>query len=121
MRWEHLLCKQQDRTFPARCPFCDREIERPQEIEDDQWYEFEGGRCPCGAVFAFDPTARNGGAVLLQAMVYACSGDWDWATSMGRDEDYLEARIEHYDSHTHQVGAEGAFGTIYFIRLIPRA
>jgi hypothetical protein len=110
-----------ERTFPPRCPFCDREIDRPKEIEDEEWHEFEGGRCECGAVYAFDPTARNGGAVMLQAMVDACYGDWDWAISISRGEDYLEERIRKYDGLTHRVGASEAFGTLYFIRLIPRA
>ena len=58
-----------DRSQPARCPFCHAEIPRPQEVEGGQWYDFSGGTCRCGAVFALDPTARNGGAVFLQTLL----------------------------------------------------
>lgn len=107
-------------SFPPRCPFCEREIIQPDEIDEDQYYEFAGGRCACGAVYTFDPTARNGGAAMLEAMVFACHGDWDWATSISRGEDYQEARINHYNGLSHRVDP-GAFGTLYFIRLIPHA
>ena len=60
-----------DRTLPALCPFCRAEILRPGEVEGGQWYDFAAGSCTCGAVFAHDPTARNGGAVFLQALLMA--------------------------------------------------
>ncbi|PJC72760.1 MAG: hypothetical protein CO013_08355, partial [Syntrophobacterales bacterium CG_4_8_14_3_um_filter_58_8] len=63
-----------DRTLPARCPFCRAEFQRPVEVEGDQWYDFAAGSCRCGAVFAHDPTARNGGAVFLQALLMVADG-----------------------------------------------
>ena len=39
------------------------------------------------AVFAHDPTARNGGAVFLQALLMACDGDMDQAMSLAEGED----------------------------------
>ncbi len=104
-----------DRTRPARCPFCGAEIAAPREMAGKQWYDFSGGACDCGAVYALDPTARNGGAALLQAMLMACDGDMDCAMSLNPDTDYDEGWVEHYDSHTHRVDP-GAFGTLYFIR-----
>jgi hypothetical protein len=102
-------------TLPPRCPFCREELPRPEEIEGGLWYEFAGSFCSCGAVFALDPTARNGGAVLLQAMVMACGGDWDRALSLAPGEDYDEAYLNNYDSKTHRIGT--SFGTLYFVRL----
>lgn len=105
-----------DRTQPARCPFCRREILPPREIKGGQWYDFTGGYCACGAVFALDPTARNGGAVLLQAMLMACGGDMDRVLGLSSETDYDEGHVHKYNDRTHQVEPQ-AFGTIYFIRL----
>ena len=105
-----------DRTQSARCPFCRREILPPREIKGGQWYDFAGGYCACGAVFAHDPTARNGGAVLLQAMLMACNGDMERVLSLSSETDYDEGHVQHYNGLTHQVEST-AFGTLYFIRL----
>ncbi len=106
-----------EQTQPALCPFCRRPIPRPRELEGGLWYEFDGGLCPtCGAHYAHDPTARNGGAVMLQAMVQACDGDWDRAIELAPGEDYDDAVLTHYDGQNHRL-AETAFGALYFIRL----
>ena len=105
-----------DRTLPARCPFCRREILQPREVKGDQWYDFPGGYCACGAVFALDPTARNGGAVLLQAMLMACAGDMERVLDLSSDTDYDEGHVQRYNSLSHRVEPQ-AFGTLYFIRL----
>lgn len=104
-----------DKTYPVRCPFCRGEIPRPAELEGGWWYEFAGGECGCGAFFAHDPTARNGGAVLLQALVQSCHGDWDEALSLAPGVDYDEGFVEHYNSRTHRIEGQ-AFGTLYFIK-----
>ncbi len=105
-----------DRSLPALCPFCRREILPPQEIRRGQWYDFPGGYCACGAVFAHDPTARNGGAVLLQAMLMACGGDMERVLSLSSETDYDEGLVRRYNGATHRVEPQ-AFGTLYFIRL----
>jgi hypothetical protein len=105
-----------DRTVPARCPFCRREILAPREIKGGQWYDFDGGYCACGAVYAHDPTARNGGAVLLQAMLMACGGDMERVLSLSSETDYDEGHVTRYSGTTHKVEPQ-AFGTLYFIRL----
>lgn len=112
-----MLNTSRDRTKPAICPFCRQHLERPQEL-DGLWFEFEGGVCRCGAHFALDPTARNGGAVLLQAIVQASGGDWDEALTLRPGTDYDEDFVGRYDSRTHRVGGP-AFGTLYFIRRRP--
>lgn len=104
-----------DRTLPARCPFCGAEILPPVELEGGCWYDFAGGFCDCGAVFAHDPTARNGGAVLLQALVMAADGDWDRGLELAPGADYDDGVVTHYNVQTHRV-EPSAFGTLYFIR-----
>jgi hypothetical protein len=105
-----------DRTLPALCPFCRAEILRPVEVEGGQWYEFAGGWCRCGAVFALDPTARNGGAVFLQALLMASEGDMDRAMDMAEGVDYDCGYVHHYTGERHRL-EPNSFGTLYFVRL----
>lgn len=114
-----MLNLSRERTKPPYCPFCRQIIPRPGEVEG-LWFEFDGGVCSCGAHFALDPTARNGGAVLLQALVQACDGDWDFALALSPEVDYEDAYLGHYNSQTHRVGGH-AFGTLYFVRLKGKA
>ncbi len=105
-----------DRTRPACCPFCGAQVLRPVHAESGQWYDFAGGFCDCGAVFALDPTARNGGAAFLQALVMASDGDMDKAMSLGEGEDYDVGYVQNYDQHQHRLDPN-AFGTLYFVKL----
>jgi len=105
--------------MPPVCPFCRQHIDRPEEL-DGLWFEFDGGVCTCGAHFAVDPTARNGGAVLLQTLVQASGGDWDKALTLSPGVDYDEGFVARYNCLTHRVGGQ-AFGTLYFVRLRPQA
>jgi hypothetical protein len=109
-----------DNTLPARCPFCRAEILRPVEIEGGQWYEFSGGYCKCGAVFALDPTARNGGGAFLQALLMAADGDMDRAMSLSEDEDYDCGYVNKYNANLHRQ-EPNSFGTLYFVRLRDQA
>lgn len=107
------------KTQPPNCPFCGQEIAPPHSF-DDFLFEFDGGECSCGAVYGMDPTSRNGGTVIMQAMAQACKGDWDMAQSLRPETDYQEGVIERYSPKNHRINAPGAFGTIYFIRLISK-
>ena len=105
-----------DRTLPALCPFCRAEITPPAEVEGGEWYDFAAGSCTCGAVFAHDPTARNGGAVFLQALLMASDGDMDRAMGMAEDVDYNVGYVQKYNVETHRLDPN-SFGTLYFVRL----
>jgi hypothetical protein len=105
-----------DRTDPVLCPFCGAELLRPVEMQGGQWYDFAGGFCDCGAVFAHDPTARNGGAAFLQALVMSVDGDMDRALGLAEGEDYDAGYVQHYNVTQHCLDP-GSFGTLYFIRL----
>jgi hypothetical protein len=85
------------------------------ELQGGQWYDFAGGFCDCGAVFAHDPTARNGGAAFLQALVMSVDGDMDLALSLAEGEDYDAGYVQHYNVTMHCLDP-GSFGTLYFIR-----
>ena len=105
-----------DRTLPALCPFCRAEILRPGEVEGGQWYDFAAGSCTCGAIFAHDPTARNGGAVFLQALLMAADGDMDRAMGMAEGVDYDVGYVQKYNVELHRL-EPNSFGTLYFVRL----
>jgi hypothetical protein len=85
-------------------------------VGDGQWYDFAGGVCRCGAVFAHDPTARNGGAVFLQALLMAADGDMDRAMGLTEGEDYDCGYVQKYNVELHCL-EPNSFGTLYFIRL----
>ena len=105
-----------DRTLPALCPFCRAESAPPGEVEGGEWYDFAAGSCACAAVFAHDPTARNGGAVFLQALLMAAGGDMDRAMGLAENVDYDVAYIQKYNRELHRL-EPNAFGTLYFVRL----
>lgn len=105
-----------DHSLPAQCPFCRARLLRPAEVEGDQWYELSGGVCGCGAVFVLDPTARNGGAAFLQALLMAAGGDMDRAMGLSEGEDYACGYVEKYNSELHRLDPN-SFGTLYCVRL----
>ena len=105
-----------DRTLPALCPFCRAGIAPPAEVEGGEWYDFAAGSCTCGAIFAHDPTARNGGAVFLQALLMAADGDMDRAMGMAEDVDFDVGYVYKYSVELHRL-EPNSFGTLYFVRL----
>ena len=105
----------------ARCSFCRKGLPRPEPREHSTISLLPGGRCSCGAVFVVDPTGRNGGVALLEALEDAAGGDRDKAYQMMRGRDYEEL-IENYDTKTHLYlpgyrGYRRGMARIYLIKL----
>lgn len=81
------------------------------------------GSCSCGAVYACDVTGHNLGSAMIEALVYACGGDWDCAWDLTPDQDYLDKQVKNYDFETHHIIHGGVYegrritGVLYFIRL----
>ena len=81
------------------------------------------GSCSCGAVYACDVTGHNLGSAMIEALVYACGGDWDCAWDLTPDQDYLDKQVKNYDFETHRIIHGGVYegrritGVLYFIRL----
>jgi hypothetical protein len=100
------------------CPFCGLQVERPAEGPG----EMPVGSCTCGAAYAFDETGHSLGTAMIEALVFAC-GDWDSAWEMQPEQDYMEARLEHYDPSSHQLiprgvsGGRRISGVLYFVKL----
>ena len=105
------------------CPFCGQLISAPKELAERMPTEMPVGACSCGSVYAFDVTGHNLGAAMIDALVFACNGDWDLAWGLLPGEDYLEKEVKNYDLDTHRIIHGGAYrgrrinGTLYFIRL----
>jgi hypothetical protein len=90
-----------DKDEGARCPFCDAFLIAPDRVRTEAG-EFTGGICSCGAVFACDPTGHNLGEAYLDAITFACGGDWSRCYSLSPEENYREA-VFSYDLRTHKM------------------
>ena len=103
-----------------KCPFCGLDIEKPMDLSSST---MPMGKCGCGAVYAFDVTGHNLGSAMLEALVYACGGNWDQAWGLAAEEDYVDEQVYNYDDQTHRIVHSGSYegrriaGTLYFIRL----
>ncbi|MBN2034443.1 MAG: HEAT repeat domain-containing protein [Deltaproteobacteria bacterium] len=105
------------------CPFCGRLIERPKELKTRMPTEMPVGACDCGAVYACDVTGHNLGAAMIEALVFACNGEWDLAWDLLPEDDYLEKQVDNYDDENHLIVHSSAYqgrrisAKLYFIRL----
>lgn len=100
------------------CPFCNNVLDDPQEIKTDIGSTFSGGRCACGAVFAYDRSGHNLGEAYVDVLAYACNYDWDRAWSLVPEEDYEIRELSHdrrRNRFTRQQGRN--IPTFLFIRL----
>jgi len=109
-----------DIMIKPTCPFCGMLIQRPDQVPSR---EMPLGTCSCGAVYACDVTGHNLGSAMIEALVHACTGDWDCAWELTPDEDYLDKQLKNYDLETHHIIQAGVYegrriaGVLYFIRL----
>jgi hypothetical protein len=78
----------------VRCPFCMTPIsEESTQVTYDGITCFDGGRCQCGAVYAYDHSGHKLGQAYEDALYFACNGDIDRALSLVPDEEYKQAII----------------------------
>jgi hypothetical protein len=81
------------------------------------------GSCSCGAVYACEVTGHNLGSAMIEALVHACHGDWNYAWDLTPDQDYVDQQVRTYDLETHHIIPGGVYegrrisGVLYFIRL----
>ena len=110
------------RTGRATCRFCSKVLPKPKNRDDALHPLLPGGRCRCGAAFVVDPTGRNGGVALIEALTDAVGGDMGKANYMVPGRDY-EDFIENYEprAHTFIVGFKGyrrGMARLYLVKLI---
>lgn len=83
------------------CPFCSKPLDEPHEIKTALGNTFTGGKCECRAVFVYDRSGHNLGEAYMDALTFACDGDWDKALSLVPDEDYEVIELS-YDSRRNK-------------------
>ena len=79
----------QERDAP-RCPFCGADLARPAEIAISGTEKGMGGFCICGALYLVDPTGKDVGSMMSQALNWA-------AVTLGKDVGDLVADADYHD------------------------
>lgn len=111
------------RGEPPACPFCGAALPRSRRRPSNATSVLPGGRCSCGACFVVDPTGRNGGHALLEALEDACGGDRERSQLLEPGRDYQEL-IENYDAQLHRFikgfrGYRRGMARLYLVKLTP--
>ncbi|MFN3740229.1 MAG: DVU0298 family protein [Thermodesulfovibrionales bacterium] len=97
-----------------RCPFCDSPVDRPGELKNG-FADVLGGRCRCGALYAYDPSGRALGEVLMDSLAILCKGDYNKAVSLEEGKDYL-VKFFMYEPYMNRLSGIG--GSITARRMI---
>jgi len=90
------------RALEPLCPFCGKLFEKPRDIKAELGNTFTGGKCSCGAVYVFDRAGHNLGEAYVDALVFACNGDWETAWQLTPETDY-DIKSYYYDESSHQL------------------
>ncbi len=86
-----------------RCPFCGQPFGRPGEVDPKSETDFYKWLCSCGAVGVYDVTGNNLGEALLEAIAFACDGDWEKVFAMEAEKDYEVRYLNGYSAREHRV------------------
>ncbi len=97
-----------------RCPFCNSSVDRPDELKKGM-ADVLGGRCRCGALYAYDPSGRALGEVIMDSLAILCNGDYNKAISLEEGKDYL-IRDFMYEPYLNRLS--GYSGSVSARRLI---
>lgn len=101
-----------------RCPFCNSPLQRPGELKNG-FADIIGGRCRCGALYAYDPSGRALGEVLMDSLAILCKGDYNKAISLEEGKDYL-MKFYTYESVFHRIGKMGSLTSrrMIFVKML---
>lgn len=104
-----------------RCPFCNAELRKPVETAVNQMETAQGGTCSCGAIYIVDPTGKNVGTVMIQALGMAADMLHKDVGQMDPDMDYEDAVLS-YDWRTHRssgvsTGYMDGYGRLYILKV----
>ena len=104
------------------CPFCRSALERPVEMRLNAIETVVGGTCgTCRATYLLDPTSKNVGEVMIQALGIAASQLSKDTADLIAGEDYDDVVLS-YDWRTHRSSGVSksfmdGYGRLYFIRV----
>lgn len=104
-----------------RCPFCETELQRPEPIQTGDAEPVPGGACSCGAIYLVDPTGKNVGLIMSQALVLAAEKLGKKVADLDSDADY-DDDVMSYDWRTHRSlgkvsGFMDGYGRMYVLRI----
>ncbi len=112
--------REQGRAAP-QCPFCGAELKRPTDFKISDTENGLGGTCSCGATYLVDPTGKNVGQMMAQALNMATDVLKKGITDLVPDEDYQDAVLS-YDWRTHRStgvsqGYMDGYGRLYIFKI----
>jgi hypothetical protein len=91
----------EEKDAPPSCPFCGTPLKRPEQMNISLTDIVQGGRCSCGALYLSDPTGKNVGLMMAQALVAAAEIMNKEIVDLVPDEDYQDA-VLNYDWRNHR-------------------
>jgi hypothetical protein len=103
------------------CPFCSAGLARPTALKINAMETVLAGACSCGAIYVSDPTNKNVGEVMMQALGMAAEKISKDISEMVSGVDY-EDEIIGYDARNHRsTGPSRGFadrsGRMYVLKL----
>jgi len=115
----------EEKDAPPRCPFCGAYLNRPEQMKITPTDIVQGGRCTCGALYLADPTGKNVGLMMAQALAAAADILKKEIEDLVPDEDYQD-RVLSYDWRNHRsTGAAQGYmdgsGRLYIMKVGKRA
>jgi hypothetical protein len=117
-----------ERTREGReplCAFCKAKLTRPLKMIINNTESVLGGTCgACGALYLVDPTSKNVGEVMMQALGLAADKLSKDISDMIPGEDYQDA-ILSYDLKLHRSSGEpqgfmDGNARLYMIKVLTR-
>ncbi len=104
-----------------RCPFCGAALPRPTDMTIGDAERATGGTCSCGAIFLVDPTGKNVGTMMAQALNMMTEELKKGIGELVPDEDYQDA-VLNYDWRTHRStgvskGYMDGYGRLYIFKV----
>jgi hypothetical protein len=117
-----------ERTREGReplCAFCKAKLARPEKMVINNTESVLGGTCAsCGALYLVDPTSKNVGEVMMQALGLAADKQSKDISDMIPGQDYEDA-ILSYDLKLHRSSGEpqgfmDGNARLYMIKVLTR-
>ena len=104
------------------CPFCHGKLARPAEMKISAMETVLGGTCgACGALYLMDPTGKNVGEIMVQALSLAAARLSKDSSDMVAGKDYDDTVLS-YNWRTHRSSGEAkgfmdGCGRLYVIKV----
>jgi hypothetical protein len=91
----------EEKDAPPSCPFCKAPLKRPEQMKITPTDVVQGGRCSCGALYLSDPTGKNVGLMMAQALAAAAEILKKEIGDIAPDKDYQDV-VLNYDWRNHR-------------------